>query len=117
MIYQKLFRVEEYNFFLFSSLQIIIMTSQDAKQLSNFFTPKIDLLDKNTYSEVSFVQLPDGNQGSYTSNQISYNTITLAQNFIVLADSILFIPFQIKVQLQLLLQEILKLLSNKVFCS
>jgi len=60
------------------------MTTQDAKQLGNFFNSKIDLLDKNTYSETSYIQLPDNNQGSYTSNQISYNTITLAQNFIVL---------------------------------
>jgi len=72
------------------------MTTQDAKQLANLFNSKIDLLDKNTYSETSYVQLPDQNQGSYSSNQISYNTITLAQNFIVLSDSILFIPFQIK---------------------
>ena len=72
------------------------MTSQDRKEIKNFFVDKFDLLDRELYSQVDYVHLLDQNQGSYSSNQISYNTTTLAQIFIVLADSILFIPFQIK---------------------
>ena len=78
------------------------MTTQDAKLMATFLFKKFTFLDKNTYSETSYVELPDNNQCSYTSNQISYNTITLAQNFIVFYLLVFFL-FHSKLKVQRLL--------------
>jgi len=41
--------------FFLSNNRIEQLTSQDAKQLENFFIVRFDLLDKNTYSEINYV--------------------------------------------------------------